>query len=164
MPRLFGEKVRALRRQRDMTQVELARKIGLAAHTHITKLEAGQDAPSLDLVLRIAAVFRVTTDHLLRDTIALEEPAATTGELREGLPELFGRKLHTLRRRQGLSQNDLARQLGLARRGYISNLETGRKKPSLDLVVQVADLFGVTTDYLLRDPIPPKDRGSGTAD
>ena len=37
--------------------------------------------------------------------------------------------------------------------GYISNLEAGRKAPSLELVVRVADLFGVTTDYLLRDSI-----------
>ena len=52
MPRLFGEKVRALRRQREMTQVELARKLGLAAHTHITKLEAGQD---LRMELKVGA-------------------------------------------------------------------------------------------------------------
>jgi DNA-binding XRE family transcriptional regulator len=29
-----------------------------------------------------------------------------------------------------------------------------RKEPSIDLVVQIADVFGVTTDYLLRDSIP----------
>lgn len=53
-----------------------------------------------------------------------------------------------------MTQVELAHLLGLARQGYISNLEAGRKMPSLDIVVQIADLFGVTTDYLLRDIIP----------
>jgi transcriptional regulator with XRE-family HTH domain len=50
-----------------------------------------------------------------------------------------------------MTQIELAQRLGLARQGYVSNLEAGRKAPSLDLVVQIADLFGVSTDYLLRD-------------
>jgi transcriptional regulator with XRE-family HTH domain len=54
-----------------------------------------------------------------------------------------------LRLQRNLSQVDLARQLGITRQGYISNLEAGRKRPSPELVVQTADLFGVTTDDLL---------------
>jgi transcriptional regulator with XRE-family HTH domain len=154
MPRLFGEKVRTLRRQRNMTQVELAEQLGLAAHTHITKLEGGQDAPSLDLVIRLAAVLEVTTDYLLRDTIPVGAPAATNDRLLEMSPGQFGRKLQALRQRHGLSQNDLARRLGLARRGYISNLETGRKMPSIELVVQIADEFNTTTDELLPNAVP----------
>src|SRR6266542_266095 len=75
---------------------------------------------------------------------------------------LVGAKLRALRQQQRLTQGELAHQLGLARQGYISNLETGRKTPSLDLVVQIANLFGVTTDYLLRDAISVTlDAGSG---
>ncbi len=69
------------------------------------------------------------------------------------MSRLFGAKLRYLRTQQGLTQEDLARQLGLARQGHISNLEMSRKAPSIELVVQVADLFGVTTDYLLRDTV-----------
>ena len=53
-----------------------------------------------------------------------------------------------------MTQEALAHQLGLARQGHVSNLEMGRKEPSLELVVLVADLFGVSTDYLLRDTVP----------
>lgn len=53
-----------------------------------------------------------------------------------------------------MTQLELAKRLGLARQGYVSNLEIGRKMPSLDLLVEIADLFGVTTDYLMRDSIP----------
>ena len=50
----------------------------------------------------------------------------------------------------------LARTLGLENRGYISNLEAGRKLPSISLVLAIADLFGVTTDDLLHRTVPPE--------
>ena len=96
----------------------------------------------------------MTSDYLLRDTRPVEEIEASGShpESDSGAPaRLFGAKLHALRRQQGLTQVVLADKLGLASRAYTSNLEIGRKAPSLDLVVQIADLFGVTTDYLLRD-------------
>ena len=77
MPHLFGEKLRFLRQQQRMTQVDLASKLSLASYTHITKLEASQDAPSLALVLRITHHFNVTTDYVLRDTIPVDAVAAS---------------------------------------------------------------------------------------
>jgi len=48
----------------------------------------------------------------------------------------------------------VASQLALAGHAHVSYLETDSKEPSLDLIVRIADLFGVATDYLLRDTIP----------
>lgn len=154
MAQLFGEKLRALRHQHGLTQSELAHRLGLTAHSHIAKLEANQDAASLNLVLRVAYAFNVTLDYLLRDSWPVETVAPTLGsELIKSVSKLglFNTKLRTLREKHGLSQIELARRLGLARRGYVSNLETGRKAPSLELVVSIADLFSVTVDYLFRD-------------
>jgi transcriptional regulator with XRE-family HTH domain len=165
MPQLFGEKVRHLRRQRVLTQVGLAQKLGLASHAHIANLEAGRDVASLDLVVRVAHLFRVGIDYLLRDTVPGGGGAVSVVDDATGsdvASRLFGTKLRALRLGRTLSQTDLAHQLGLARRGYISNLETGRKAPSLELVVQIADLFEVTTDYLLRESLPVGEIGSGT--
>src|SRR5262249_10254568 len=146
----------------DMTQAELAEQLGLATHAHIANLEANRDVASLALVLRVATLFGVTIDYLLRDVIPTEgirdgnsEVGSTSGTA--GL--LFGDKLRALRLQRNLTQLELARQLGLARQGYISNLEVGRKAPSLDLVVQIADLFGVTTDYLLSDVVSLEEKG-----
>jgi transcriptional regulator with XRE-family HTH domain len=50
-------------------------------------------------------------------------------------------------------QLTLTQYLNLASQAYVSNLEAGRKVPSPELVVRIADLFGVTTDYLLRDDV-----------
>jgi transcriptional regulator with XRE-family HTH domain len=155
MPRLFGEKLRTLRHQRTMTQVNLATELSLTSYTHITKLEAGHDAPSLELVLRVAHFFGITTDYLLRDTLPTEmvQYNAVDDEADRFRPSHFGTKLRALRLGHHLSQKDLTCHLGLASRAYISNLEAARKLPSLELVVRIADLFGVTTDYLVCDTI-----------
>ncbi len=156
MPRLFGDKLRYLRRQRGIIQVDLARQLGLASHAHIANLEASKDASSLDLIVRVARLFGVTVDSLLRDTIPVEAleayrlPSSSQSELS---PQHFGIQLRALRLQRNLSQVDLAQQLGIARQAYISNLEAGRKRPSPELVVQIADLFGVTADYLLLNSI-----------
>jgi transcriptional regulator with XRE-family HTH domain len=63
----------------------------------------------------------------------------------------FGEKLRTLRMQRGMTQRDLARALGYVTSGYISEVETDKKKPSLELVLKVAQLFEVTTDQLTRD-------------
>ena len=48
---------------------------------------------------------------------------------------------------------ELATQLGYSSHTYLSEVERGWKEPSLSLVLAVADLFGVTTDALLRDTV-----------
>jgi transcriptional regulator with XRE-family HTH domain len=151
MSELFGEKLRHVRHQQRITQGELAEKVGLSS-TYVHRLEVNLRTPSLDIVVRIAAYFSQSTDYFLRDTIAVEAPATTAPTVlakTTELPRLFGGRLRMLRLQHGWSQTDLARRLDLKRRGYISNLEAGRKTPSLDLIVQIADLFGVTADYLL---------------
>lgn len=156
MTRLFGEKLRALRYQQKLTQAEVAQQLGLASHSHVANLERGEDVPSLALTLRVAQLFEVAADYLLRDDQPVEAiiPAAIRKHSNTAAAANFGIKLRTLRQQRNLSQLDVARQLGLARQGYVSNLEMGRKAPSLRLVVQIADLFNVTADYLLRDEIP----------
>jgi transcriptional regulator with XRE-family HTH domain len=156
MPRLFGEKLRHLRRQHGVTQEELARRLGLRSHTQITRLERSKNITSSDVVLSIATLFETTSDYLLDDAIAIEDVAAMVSmpSNPDTTAHFFGEKLRTLRLQQGLSQKDLMRRLGLASRAYISNLEANRKMPSLDLVAKVANFFGVTTDYLLRESIP----------
>lgn len=68
----------------------------------------------------------------------------------------LGRKVLRLRRRDKLSQSELAHRLKLSTRsrGYISEIERGKKVPPTLVVLRLARLFNVSTDYLLRDEIP----------
>jgi transcriptional regulator with XRE-family HTH domain len=63
----------------------------------------------------------------------------------------FGEKLRTLRLRQGLTVRELASTLEISSHSHIVGLEIGKHKPSIELVLKIADYFGVTTDQLIRD-------------
>lgn len=65
----------------------------------------------------------------------------------------FGEKLHTLRVRRDMTLKELANELGLTAHSYISELEAGKKVPTAEFVLNVARLFEVTADELLRDEI-----------
>jgi transcriptional regulator with XRE-family HTH domain len=67
--------------------------------------------------------------------------------------ERFGEKLRALRQRNELTLRRLAAILGHASHSYVTNLERGERKPSAEMAVKIADLFGVTTDQLLRDEL-----------
>ncbi len=60
----------------------------------------------------------------------------------------FGEKLKALRTGLKLSQRELAERLGVAK-SIVSYYESGDRYPSYDILVKMARLFHVTTDYLL---------------
>lgn len=61
-------------------------------------------------------------------------------------------KIVFLRKKAGWSQEELAEQLGVTRQS-VSKWEGAQSVPDMDKVVQMSRLFGVTTDYLLKDEI-----------
>ena len=65
----------------------------------------------------------------------------------------FGEKLRALRLQRGLTLKELAAALGHAAHGHLSELEAGKKVPMAEFVVNVAQLFQVTTDQLLNDEL-----------
>lgn len=65
----------------------------------------------------------------------------------------FGEKLHFLRTRKAMTLKELACALGLTAHGYISEIESGKKKPTAEFVLNVARYFNVTTDQLLKDEL-----------
>ncbi len=53
-----------------------------------------------------------------------------------------------IRTRKNLTQAEVASALGVSSVVY-SRYETGSRQPSIDVLIQLADIFGVTVDYLL---------------
>lgn len=60
----------------------------------------------------------------------------------------FATRLSTLRKAQGMTQQGLAEALHISLE-YLSKIERGQRKPSIDLVVAIACYLHVSTDYLL---------------
>lgn len=82
----IGAHVRAKREALGLTQQALADELGVT-HQHVSRLESGQAMPSLDLVVRLAARFGITTDALL--TGAERAPTDRAGAIRAD-PRLSG--------------------------------------------------------------------------
>lgn len=56
------------------------------------------------------------------------------------------------RKKNGWSQEELASKLGVSRQA-VSKWESSGSIPDLQRILQMSELFGVTTDYLLKDKI-----------
>ena len=63
---------------------------------------------------------------------------------------IFADKLITLRKKAGWSQEELAEKLNVTRQS-VSKWEGAQSVPDIDKILQLSCLFGVTTEYLLKD-------------
>ncbi|MCM1184771.1 MAG: helix-turn-helix domain-containing protein [Roseburia sp.] len=69
----------------------------------------------------------------------------------------LGEKIYALRGKNGLSQEAFGERLGVSRQS-VSKWETDQSVPELEKIVAISELFGVSTDYLLKDKINAPDR------
>lgn len=60
----------------------------------------------------------------------------------------FSEKIKSLRQQNNLTQATLAQKLGVTK-SVISAYENDLRRPSYEVLVQLARIFNVTTDYLL---------------
>ena len=60
----FGNTLKALRLREDMTQAQLAQKLGLTKSV-ISAYETGLGLPSYDVLIHVSKIFKVSTDYLL---------------------------------------------------------------------------------------------------
>lgn len=61
---------------------------------------------------------------------------------------MLNEKIKELRKAKKVSQVEMASALGLTKQ-CVSNWENDNIQPSIEMLVKIADYFGVTTDYLL---------------
>lgn len=60
----------------------------------------------------------------------------------------FGEKVRILRKNAGLRQDELAQKIGVTM-GLVSAYEHNKRMPSIPILRNLADVLGVTTDYLI---------------
>lgn len=65
---------------------------------------------------------------------------------------IFADKLILLRKKAGWSQEELADQMNVTRQS-VSKWEGAQSVPDLEKMLRLSELFGVSTDYLLKDEI-----------
>ena len=78
-----GQKVRRLRKERAMTQSELASRIGII-QSDLCRMEKGEYKVSLDVLFRILQVFGMRIGEFFNEPVDASPPSATEGDLLEG--------------------------------------------------------------------------------
>lgn len=74
MNMILADKIIALRKKNGWSQEELAEQLGVSRQA-VSKWEGAQSVPDLERVLRMAQLFNVSTDFLLKDEMEETEPA-----------------------------------------------------------------------------------------
>ena len=72
----------------------------------------------------------------------------------------FADKLYNLRKEKQISQEDLAEKLDISRQS-VSKWESGAAMPEIDKIIMLSEIFGVSTDYLLKESEPVQIVSSG---
>ena len=67
----------------------------------------------------------------------------------------IGRKIANGRNLKGLTQEELAEKIN-SNAGYISNIETGKKKPSLRMLINIVNILDISLDYLVMNELENK--------
>ncbi len=66
------------------------------------------------------------------------------------------KRLIQLRKQQKITQDTLAKELGISRQAY-SNYELGNREPDFDTLKKLANYFNVSIDYLVGNSDTPND-------
>lgn len=130
---MIGGKIAELRKELELSQKELAKKIGVS-RSALSLYEIDRREPDLETVKKIASLFGVTTDYLLG--------------LAKGGNTMLGKRINELRRASGMTQEELGKKLGVIKQ-TVSSWENDSSEPNHAATIALAKLFGVTTDYLL---------------
>jgi len=78
----MGARLKALRLAKHMTQSEVAQRVGVSK-AMISSYELEQRSPSYEVLIKLAAQFKVTTDYLLGvESIAMNYNGLTDREIR----------------------------------------------------------------------------------
>lgn len=154
---IFGSRIKSLRAVKGITQRELAQSLGYA-HKTVAYFENTAKNPNAENVKKFADIFGVTVGDMLNDTSPVipsnQVVNCNLAKLRRRnttkIAPIFGKRIAALRAVNGLTQDKLAKSLGVTRE-VIAAYERTTKNPRVTTVKKIADFFGVTVGDMLND-------------
>ena len=132
----FGEKIKNLRKQKGLTQTELAKKMGTTQST-IYKYEKGLRTIPLNVIEKFANIFETSVDILLN-----------TKENKDYGDIDIGNKIKRLREANNLTRIEMSKELDIDV-SSLANFETGVSKVPIDILIKYATYFNVSLDDLV---------------
>jgi transcriptional regulator with XRE-family HTH domain len=141
--REIGQRIRALRRQRNLTQARLVARLGHGHEKWLSRLVNGHQLITLSTLGEIAEVLDVPLAALLHANPASPDPKAV------------GARLRAARQQQGWTQAQAIARLGYSTATWLSGIETGRRHLRPASLEKLARLYQLSVaDLLGASPLP----------
>lgn len=140
----FGEKLRELREERNLSQKELGDKMGGITQQTIAQYEKKETVPKFETVSKIANALEINPNIFYSD---FSQSVADDSEE-------IGERIKELRKSKKVSQKELAQKAGLSI-GSIQGYEQGRYNPKLEAIAKIAGALGVDLKVFY-DDLPQK--------
>lgn len=140
----FHEKLKVLRKKKGLTQQEVADLVHVD-RVRITNWENGKREPNFENLSMLACIFDVSIDFLLSEYLEISKEAYL--KLKEEKKNLFSVRLKELRLKKGLKQTELGEKVGVKQNTF-TNWENGKREPSFENLIKLADLLEVSLDWL----------------
>ncbi len=101
---MLNRALRLLRTYHQLTQVELARRLGIS-NTYLSEIERGDKSPGIELLNKYAEVFSMPTSSILLFSESIMNEGTRGKKLRIGAAEKILRLLEWLEERDSVQQN-----------------------------------------------------------
>lgn len=137
----IGEKITQLRKKAGLSQEELGNAIGVSRQA-VSKWELNAIQPKAKMIQALSLFFHVSIHYFFDE---LPEPKENNGR-----PKTLGEKIYELRRKAGVSQEQLGELLGVSRQS-VSNWETDCLAPKKENLQALCTYFQVEEDYFLSE-------------
>jgi transcriptional regulator with XRE-family HTH domain len=156
-----GKRIRSHREESNLSLRELARRVGISPSA-VSQIETGKSKPSVNTLYAVIHELGLSVDDLFSPMGPAAAPASpgrraavTSRRWPIGLDvrEDVGQRIRAYREESNLSLRELARRLGISP-SAVSQIETGKSKPSVSTLYAVIDELGLAVDALF-SPIGP---------
>lgn len=135
----IGDNIKRIREAKGISQYKLAQMLNISQQS-VDQWERSLTNPRKSNIDKISSILNVSVNELFGDA----DTNITAQRLRE------------LREAKGLSQNEVAKLIGVTRTAYL-HYETGRYKP-VRKIKELCNLFNVTSDYILGTDVETVDK------
>ena len=127
----IGDRIKNIRHKAHMTQAQFACATGIS-QTHVSKVEAGVENPSLTLIMLISCKFDISMSYIQSDNEC----------------DTVGERIKQIRVEAGQTQAVFASNLGITP-SYVSKIEHGLEDPSMTLIKLVSLTYGYEENYII---------------
>lgn len=135
----LSQNIKYLREQKGMTQRVFSESIGVSCAA-VANWEINSRTPDIETIVQLAEYFRVSLDDLVLK------------DLRPPVP-LYAINLAYLRKKHGMTQQEISELIGLKDKSSISLVESGKYDLSIENLEKLADFFGVTMDQIVKQDL-----------